>query len=186
MQRKTQKLTTTAIMLALAMILSLIKVWKQPWGGSVTLLSMLPIVMISVKYGLSWGIFTGFVYSLLQLFADLGEVVSWGLTPHVLIGTVLFDYIIAFTVLGLSSLFGKGSLEKVLAGISFSVVLRFICHFISGSVLFGEFAWEGWNVYSYSFIYNGAYMLPELIFTLIGATILFKIPAIQKMIKFDC
>lgn len=180
---KTKKLVTTAVMIALAAVLSMVKIWKMPWGGSVTLLSMVPIVIVSLKYGTKWGLFSAFVYSLVQLFLDLGELMSWGLTPAILIGSFAFDYILAYTALGLAGIFGNKSIEKVTAGISLAVFIRFVCHFISGSVLFGEMAWEGWNKFAYSFCYNGAYMLPELILTVIGTIVIYKIPSINKLIN---
>ena len=179
---KTKKLVTTAIMIALATVLSLIKVWKMPGGGAVTLLSMLPIVIVSLKYGTKWGLISAFVYSLVQLFMDLGELMSWGLTPAILIASFAFDYILAFTALGLSGVFGNKNIKSAVCGITLALFLRFVCHFISGAVLFGEFAWDGLNKYAYSLCYNGADMLPELIFTVIGVVILYNIPSVNKLI----
>ena len=174
MKNRTERLVTTAVMIALGTILSFIKVWKMPMGGSVTLLSMLPVALVSLKYGAKWGFFGGFVYSIVQLMLDLGEVTGWGLTPTVLVGTILLDYILAYTALGFCGIFGKDTTFSIVRGISFAMVVRFLCHFISGSILFGIWAWDGWNVYLYSFCYNGLYMLPEMIFTIIGAGFLFR------------
>ena len=79
------KLTVSAVFISLATVLSLIKVIEMPLGGSVTLLSMLPIVMLSVMFGLKWGFGAAFVYSLAQLAMGLPAVLSWGLTPAMLI-----------------------------------------------------------------------------------------------------
>lgn len=179
---KTKKLVTTAMMIALASVLSMVKIWEMPWGGSVTLLSMLPMVILSFRYGTKWGIFSSFAYSVVQLLTDVGKVMSWGLTPAIFAGTVIFDYLLAYTALGFSSVFGKKTHTAVLSGVSLALFLRFVCHFISGSVLFGEMAWKGWNKYAYSFCYNGAYMLPELIFTLIGITVMYKTASVRRLL----
>ena len=181
-RNKTSRMVTTAILIALAAILSLIKVFKMPMGGSVTLVSMLPIALISLKYGYKWGFFGAFVYSLVQMFLDLGEVMSWGLTPAVLAGSIFLDYIAAYTSLGFCGIFGKKDSKAICGGIAVAMVARFVFHFLSGSILFATWAWEGWNPYAYSFCYNGLYMLPEMIFTMIGAVILFKLPAVKKLL----
>ncbi len=174
-------ITLSAVMVALGTALSFVKVWEMPLGGSVTLLSMLPIVMVSCMLGVKWGLASAFVYAAIQLFVDLGKVLSWGLTPAMLIGTLLFDYIIAFTVLGLAGLFVKKGYYGVLGGTALAISLRFVSHFISGYVIFRnleQFSIFG-NVFTnkpflYSVAYNGFYMLPELVLTLIGTAILFK------------
>ena len=86
-----KKLTRCAILIALATVLSLVKIYKLPLGGSITLLSMLPICMISFMYGVKWGIGGAFVYSVIQLALDLAEVLTWGLSPISLAGPVIFD-----------------------------------------------------------------------------------------------
>ena len=126
------KLTLSAVFVALATVLSLIEVIRMPLGGSVTLLSMLPIVMISIMFGLKWGFGTAFVYALGQLALGLPEVLTWGLTPAMLIGTVLFDYIIAFTVLGIAGIFAKKGYAGICGGVALAIFLRFVSHFISG------------------------------------------------------
>ena len=174
-------ITLSAVMVALGTALSFVKVWEMPLGGSVTLLSMLPIVMVSCMLGVKWGLASSFVYAAIQLFVDLGKVLSWGLTPAMLIGTLLFDYIIAFTVLGLAGLFVKKGYYGVLGGTALAVALGFVSHFVSGYVIFRnleQFSIFG-NVFTnkpflYSVAYNGFYMLPELVLTLIGTAILFK------------
>ena len=181
-------ITLSAVMVALGTALSFVKVWEMPLGGSVTLLSMLPIVMVSCMLGVKWGLASAFVYAAIQLFVDLGKVLSWGLTPAMLIGTLLFDYIIAFTVLGLAGLFVKKGYYGVLGGTALAISLRFVSHFVSGYVIFRnleQFSIFG-NVFTnkpflYSVAYNGFYMLPELVLTLIGTAILFKNKKIRSI-----
>lgn len=176
-----------AVMIALATVLSLIKVYSLPWGGSITLLSMLPIVLFSIRHGLAKGLLVSFAYSMIQLFLDLGSVLSWGLTPGTLIACFFLDYILAFTAVGLSGMLRKKQLAGWLTGTALAIVVRFAVHFISGCALWHSYGelWNGFsteNTYLYSFLYNGSYMLPELIFTLIGAFILLKTPQFKRLI----
>ena len=176
------KLTLSAIFVALATVLSLIKVYKLPLGGAVTLLSMLPIVMLSVMLGVKWGLGAAFVYSLAQLFLDLGDVLTWGLTPASLVGTIFLDYIFAFTVLGLAGLFAKKGYLGICFGSVLVMVLRFLCHFVSGIIIFD--IWCEWDsVWLYSLCYNGSFMLPELILTTVAAVILFRLPQVKKIMN---
>lgn len=179
-----EKLVTSAILLALAMVLSMIKVYKLPLGGSVTLLSMLPVCVLSLKYGMKWGFVCSFLYAFIQLGTDLGEVMSWGMDIRMWIGCIVFDYVLAYGILGISGIFRKKKTPVMLMGVAVAVVIRFISHFISGAIFFDIWMPEEFsNPYLYSLVYNGSYMLPELIFTLIGAGILFGVPVIKRLIK---
>jgi thiamine transporter len=182
---KTKRMVLTALLISLATVLSLIKVWKMPLGGSVTLLSMLPIAMLSIEYGIKWGISSALLYSVVQLCLDFGEVLSWGLTPAILIGTIIFDYILAYTALGISGAFRSKGIKGICSGIFIALLIRFISHFISGTILFSNWCPEGWNTALYSICYNGAYMLPEMIVTMIGASVMFKLPQINKLMQGD-
>lgn len=185
---KTLALVEGAIMVALATVLSFIRVYKLPWGGSITLLSMLPIAVYSIRRGVKAGLGAAFVFSLVQ-FAQgaLDGLFGWGLTPVMLVACILLDYILAFTVLGFAGIFrNKGAAGK-LFGTMFALFLRFACHFGSGVIIWKSFGelWDGFatdNTYLYSFLYNGSYMLPEMIFTGIGAYILFKIPQTARLL----
>lgn len=179
----TKKLVTSGIMIGLAAVLSMVKVWEMPLGGSITLLSMLPICMLSIRYGVKWGVFSALAYSLTQIALGLGSLMSWGMTATMWFGSITFDYILAFTTLGLAGLFREKGLIGTVGGVALSMVLRFICHFISGVIFFDIWCPEGWNVAVYSVAYNGAYMLPELIITAIGAGILLKAPQTRKIFQ---
>lgn len=182
MNRKTKRITLSAVMIALGAVLSFVRIFELPLGGSVTLLSMLPICMISICYGNRWGVFCSLIYVLLQIVTDAGKLMGYGMTPVTWIACLLFDYIIAFGILGLSGMFRRRGTVGQCAGIAVSLIIRFVSHFISGAFVFSAFAPEGWNVYVYSLCYNGSYMLPELMFTLIGAVLLLRLPQIKKLI----
>ena len=187
MNSNTKALIESAITVALATVLSMIKIWEMPLGGSITLLSMLPIMLVSVRHGVKWGLGAAFVYSWTQVLT--GKVFSWGLTPTMLVASLLLDYILAFTVLGLAGAFRKKGTAGVIAGMVMSCVLRFIVHFISGIVLwtnveefivFGQ-SWVNRPVL-YSLCYNGLYMLPETVFAIIGAVVLLAVPQTKKLL----
>ena len=167
-------LVECAIMVSLSFVLSLIKIWEMPFGGSITLLSMLPVCMVSLRHGIKWGLGAAFVYSWTQ--ALISGAVGWGLSVGVLIICFLFDYIIAFTVLGLAGVFGNRGFKRQVMGIVLACILRFLCHYISGVTIWSSSALDAGftNPYLYSLLYNGAYMLPETIFTCIGAVLLLK------------
>ncbi|MGN0424088.1 MAG: energy-coupled thiamine transporter ThiT [Acetatifactor sp.] len=189
--QKTKILVEGAAMVALATVLSFIRVFKLPWGGSITLLSMLPIVLFSIRRGVKSGLVVSFVYALVQFFQGvLDGLFGWGLTPGMLIACILLDYALAFFVLGLAGLFRKKGIAGWIGGIALAVGLRFVCHFLSGVVIWGSFGelWSGFstdNTWLYSFLYNGCYMLPEMIFTIIGAVALLSTPQGKKLLNQD-
>ena len=132
-QTKTHTLCECAIMLALAIILSFIQFGHLPWGGSITLASMLPICLVSIKYGCKWGLGTAFCFSWFQILQ--GGVFGWGLTPTMLIASLLLDYILAFTVLGLAGIFRKKQFWGNVIGTLLACLLRFLIHFAAGIIL---------------------------------------------------
>lgn len=188
--KKIQMLVEGAIMVALATVLSFIKIIKLPWGGSITLLSMLPITIFSVKWGLKSGMLVSVLYAIIQLLQGimLDGLLGWGLTPVALISCIMLDYVLAFSALGVGGIFRKKGVAGWLGGISLSIALRYVCHLISGAAIFHSagMLWEGFitdNEWLYSAVYNAAYMLPELLFTVIGATVLLTAPVIKKYIR---
>ena len=171
---KTLILVECAIMLGFAAVLCNAVLWRQPMGGSVTPMSMLPIVLISIKYGVKIGLPVAFLFSLIEFASSRFVMFGWGMTPAAVIGSVMLDYILAFTLIGFAGMLRTKGFVGWISGISLVMALRFICHVISGIIIFGQWAPEGQNVAVYSIIYNGAYMLPELGFTVVGAAVLLK------------
>ncbi len=177
-------LTECAILIAIATVLSFIKIYKLPWGGSVTALSMLPILLAGYRNGFKWGVITAFTYGFLQLMVDIAEIASWGLTAGIFIGAILFDYLLAYGSLCLAGLFSNKK-YGLLIGTCVALPLRFIMHFISGYIFFASWTPEGQTPFAYSVVYNGSYMLPELIITAIAAVIISNIPAVSGKKKND-
>lgn len=173
--KNTKKLTLSAIMVALASVLSMISVYRLANGGSVTLASMVPIILISYLYDVKWSVLTALVYAILQMIMGFyppptNDVVSYFLV-------VMLDYILAFGSLGLAGAFfkmlGKNKIAITLSG-AIVVIMRFICHFLSGIIIWDVLAPEGQSVYWYSLTYNGSYMGLELIVTVAVLSLLSK------------
>ncbi len=171
--KKTTKLVECAILIAMAFALSFIKVFDLPYGGSVTAASMVPIIIAGYRHGLKWGLATGFAYSLLQLLTGLGNV-SYATTWMAAVAIIVLDYIVAFSVLGLVGIFERNKKQTIvlISGTVVVCILRYICHVITGCTV-----WAGVSIPStdglwYSIVYNGSYMLPETIVTVIVVAII--------------
>jgi len=180
---KTRLLAESAVMIALAIVLDAIKIAALPYGGSTTLASMLPILLICLKNGPKWGFGTSFVYSMIQLFLSLGKVSAWGLSAKVFVICILFDYLVPYTILGVASFFGKKNRIRALCGAGFAIFLRFLCHFITGITIWATWADGLGSVLLYSLTYNGAFMLPELILTLVIMTLLTQVSQFRRLLE---
>lgn len=166
----TTQLAFCSMALALGTVLSNIKLFRFPTGGSITLLSMLVIALPGLFFGLVPGILTGIAYGFLQMLID----------PYILYPMQLVvDYILAFGALGLSGLFVNCKKNALIKGYIAAIVGRFIFAVISGWIFFGEYAWEGWGAFSYSLAYNAIYIFSEAVLTVI----VLMIPGVSKAIK---
>ena len=165
MQKMSTKMMVEAgIMIALAQILSYIKIFEAPYGGSVTAGSMVPIIIFSLRWGYKKGILVGFTYGILQFV--LGPKYSY----HII--SLLMDYFVAFSALGLAGLFNDSRAGSIM-GTCLAVFVRFVCHVISGIVVFGSFAPDTMNPAVYSIIYNAAYLLPEMAISVLIVSVIY-------------
>lgn len=186
--KKLLALVEGAIMVALATVLCFIRIVRFPWGGSVTLLSMLPITVYSIRRGVKCGLLASFVFSLVQFLQGVIDgLFGWGLSGGMLIACILFDYIIAFTVLGLAGAFGNKSLGAMVGGTVMAIFLRYVSHVISGAAVWHSVGkiWEAFstdNEWVYSIIYNGVYMGIELVLTVAVTVLLLKLPQTKQLI----
>ena len=143
-------------------------------GGSVTLLSMLPFVLVSFRHGVKWGLFTGLVNGCLQML--LGFWAPPTPTFIYFLGEILLDYLVAFMALGTAEFFArpfKNRMVGVAVGTAIAGFLRFMCSFLSGVLVWGNLN-EGLSAWTYSLVYNASYMLPETLLTVVGAVLLIK------------
>ena len=146
----TRELAEIAIIVALSVVLNQIIVYRMPQGGSITLGSMVPIMILSMRRGVKVGVLGGTVFGLVQMVIE-------GYIYYPL--QIILDYPLAFACLGLAGFFKKlPPLGAVVA-----IAGRFVCHFVSGFYFFGEYAPAGMNPVVYSAMYNGSYLLPEAI-----------------------
>lgn len=213
MNFNTKRLTTTAMMLAVATVLALVCAYipflNLPFGGGFTIASMLPLVIISYMYGVKWGLFSGFVYSIIQLLLGHSTVMALftpgtddfqGIGAAILI--CLIDYVLAYTALGLGGIFrdrAKSKARALVLGVILALGIRYLCHVISGCIFYGIwaerfFSQEGFplgaqilNTFSgfglsllYSIVYNGLFMLPEILITAVAAIPAARIRYIKK------
>jgi len=168
-KRSTKVLVTSAILIAIAFGLNQITLFRMPQGGSVTPFSMLVVVLIGYLFGPRQGILAGMAFGLLDLL-----IAPYAMTPV----QIILDYPFAFGALGLAGLFRKYK-KGLTIGYAIGVFGRFLCVFISGVVFWGIYAPEGTNVFVYSAVYNGTYLLVEGVITLI----LIQIPAVKNIIE---
>lgn len=162
----TNELVVGALCLALAYVLSCLKLYELPNGGTITPASMLPIFVFAYIYGPVKGLFVAFVYSLLQLTQGI-YVVHWV--------QFLLDYTLGFTVIGASGFFRNSIIPGIVSG----GLLRYLCSFLSGWLFFGEYAPEGQAPWLYSLLYNGSYMIPEILI----CSLICLIPAMKKALE---
>lgn len=164
-----KQLAFCAVSIALGTVLSYIKVFSFPTGGSITLLSMLIVCLPGYWFGLGAGIMTGVAYGVLQMLID----------PYILYPMQLvMDYLLAFGALGLAGLFAKRK-HGMIPGYITGVLGRYVFAVLSGWIFFGMYAWEGWNPLLYSVVYNGIYIFAEAIVTIV----ILLLPPVKKAME---
>ena len=166
----TRMMANASLCIALAFILSYVKLYEMPQGGSVTLASMLPIFLFAYAYGVAPGLMIGFAYGLLQFVQG-----GWFVHPI----QFLLDYPLAFAMLGFAGVARRlPDNWGMIPGILLGTILRFICAFLTGVFFWGEGAGEQ-SVFIYSAIYNGTYLIPETTICLAFA----MIPQIRRIAR---
>ena len=213
---KTRRLTESAMLLALAIVLEFVSkmfIPEMPFGGQITLVSMLPVVLISYRHGVKWGFVSAFAYALIEMLIGMKTVSAAFLPGYFGDGAMivnalamcLLDYVLAFTLLGLGGIF-RNKIQKpglsLMCGSLVALGARYLSHILSGYILFGSYAeWfftqEGFPAWGaslvgslggqmlsivYSVVYNGMYMVPEILITAIVALLLGRVPQIVKKV----
>lgn len=214
---KTKRLTESAMLLAMAIVLELVSkmfIPEMPFGGQVTLVSMLPVVLISYRHGVKWGLVSGVAYALIEM-AIGAKTVAAAFQPGYFGDSVmvvnalimcLLDYLVAYTMMGLGGIF-RNRMENRGAALACGALValgaRYLSHVLSGYILFS--GWAEWfftqdgfpawgaNLVSslspqmlglvYSLVYNGMYMVPEMILTAIAAVLIARVPKIVTKVS---
>ena len=217
MTNKTRRLTESAMLLAVAIVLELVSkmvIPEMPFGGQITLVSMLPVVLISYRHGIKWGLVTGLAYAALEM-ALGAKTVAAAFQPGyfgdgvMLVNALIMcalDYVVAFTVLGLGGCFRnriQNSGLSLMCGSLVALGARYVAHIASGYILFSGWAewfftqdgFPGWGAklveslspqllgLTYSVVYNGMYMVPEILLTAVAALLIARVPKIVTKIS---
>lgn len=214
MTSKLRRLTESAMLLAMAIVLELVSkmlIPEMPFGGQITLVSMLPVVLISYRHGVKWGLVSAVAYAFLEMALGAKTVMAAFQPDYFGDGVLivnalvmcLLDYVVAFTVLGLGGVFRNRIKNPSIALMSGSLVAlgaRYVTHIASGYILFAGYAewfftqdgFPAWGAslveslspemlgFLYSVVYNGMYMIPEMIITALVSLLLARIPLIVK------
>lgn len=217
MQTKTKRLTESAMLLAMAIVLELVSksfIPEMPFGGQITLVSMLPVVLISYRHGVKLGLVSGLCYALIEMVIGAKTVAAAFQPGYFGDGTMilnalimcLLDYILAFSLLGLGGIFRnkiKNPGLSLMCGSLVALGARYLAHVLSGYILFSGWAewfftqdgfpaWGAQLVQSltpgvlgwvYSLVYNGMYMVPELILTALASLLIARVPKIVAKVS---
>lgn len=217
MSAKTKRITESAMLLAMAIVLELVSktfIPEQTFGGQITIVSMLPVVLIAYRHGVKWGFVATFTYALLEM-ALGAKTVSSAFLPGffgdgaMIVNAIvmcLLDYIVAYTVLALAGVF-RNRIKRpgisLMAGSLVALGARYVTHILSGYILFSSWAewyftqdgFPAWGAqlveslspaglgWVYSIVYNGMYMIPEMVFTAIVALVIAKIPGVVRKVS---
>ena len=217
MQTKTKRLTESAMLLAVAIVLELVSklfIPEQPFGGQLTIVSMLPVVLISYRHGIKWGLWAGVGYAMIEMLLGAKTVAAafqpgyFGDETMIVNALIMciMDYVLAFTVLGLGGIF-RNKIQNpgmsLMCGSLVALGARYAAHVISGYILFAGWAewfftqdgFPAWGAglvqalspqmlgFVYSLVYNGMYMIPEIILTAVVSVILARVPKIVTKIS---
>lgn len=217
MTNKTKRLTESAMLLAMAIVLELVSkmvIPEMPFGGQVTLVSMLPVVLISYRHGVKWGLVSGVAYALIEMAIGARTVAAAFQPGYFGDGVMLLnafimcvlDYLVAFTVLGIGGIFRdkiKNPGISLMCGSLAALGARYLAHILSGYILFAGWAeWfftqDGFPAWGaalverlssnalglvYSVVYNGFYMVPEIILTAVVSVLLARVPKIVTKVS---
>lgn len=214
---KTKRLTESAMLLSVAIVLEFISkmfIPEMPFGGQLTLASMLPVVLISYRHGVKWGIVTGVAYALIEMAIGAKTVAAAFQPGYFGDGTMivnalimcLLDYLVAFTLLGIGGIFRnriKNPGAALCWGSVVALLARYAAHTVSGYILFSGWAewfftqdgFPAWGAalvescspdmlgFAYSLVYNGMYMIPEILITATAAALIAKVPGIVTKVS---
>ena len=180
-QKATKSLAVCAMMLAVATLFSLIR-YQLPFGGEITFFSMVPLLYVAFHYTLGWASLTALSFSLLQMAIAFYPPPAQSFPAFA--GVVLLDYVLAYGMMSLAGIFSRplNGMKKIMAGSAIAFLGRFLCHFVSGILIWSSNAPEGQPVALYSLLYNGAFVLGEWILSTAALLALEKLAPNQKIL----
>lgn len=162
-----------SLIVSICFVIELFPILTLPFGGSVTVGKMLPLIFFTYFYGLKSGIFAGLIYSILQM------IIFFHIPPaktfFAFTLAILFDYIIPYLSIGFTALFKNTfcNVKKYFTiSIVFSYTVRFLCCAFSGVVIWSKYIPKEYNIWIYSVVYNLIYIVPEIIIALIICNVL--------------
>ena len=167
---KIRMLSEGALLMAVGTILSLIPLWKMPWGGAIDL-AMAPILLFAVRWGVKWGLVEGLAFGTLQMIFEGGVAIGWQ--------SILGDFLVAFTALGLAGIC-RGMEKGIFAGTLVGGLARFLVHWVVGATIWAQYMPEEFfgmtmtTPWMYSFLYNGFYMFIDIALCLVIFGLLWK------------
>ena len=184
-QTNLRSLTESAICVAAAVVLSLFTLFTMPLGGSVTPFATLPIIIIGLRHGSKWGVSAALVFSMTQLLLGMGNVLA---VPVKTFGNLalcaMLDYVLAYTVLGFTGALYRRFQQRWLGlciAIGLTGLCRMACSVISGIVVWGPYAPEGWDIAAYSFAYNALWCVPDTAMVLIACLALTQVRKLELL-----
>ncbi len=181
-QKKILRLMESGLMLAVATVLSMVKVLDLPYGGSITAFSALPLLLVAYRHGTPWGLLTALAHALIQLLLGMGTL-SYATSAMAAVAILVLDYLLAFTVLGLGGVFRRTVSNQgtaLVLGALLTGAMRYILHVIAGCTVWAGLSIPTEAALVYSLAYNATYMLPETLVTVLGAWYLSKAVNLQE------
>lgn len=170
-RQSTRRLVESALMVAISTALSLFTVAQLPYGGSITVASALPIILVAYRHGIGWGLGAGAAYAVLQQLLGLSNL-SYFSTWQSVLAIIVLDYLAAFTVTGLGGIF-RGIIRRqstaLCCGALLISLLRYVCHVVSGATVWAGFSIPTEAALLYSLGYNATYMIPETLVLVLAA-----------------
>lgn len=166
----TRMLCEGALLVVLAQILDFFPLWRMPWGGTISL-SMAPFFVFACRWGVGPGLMGGFVLGVLQFMSNGGVALGWQ--------SIVGDYLVAFTVLGLAGLF-RGGRTSIFLGTITGSAARFLVHYVVGATIWAEYMPDTFfgmtmtTPWFYSLLYNGFYMVIDMVLCLVVFALLIK------------
>ena len=171
MKFEAKVLAEIIVFAALSAALYTLRPFSLPYGGSITLGSMVPVMWLALRRGLRIGCVAGAIFGLAALPIDVMLLPYSPITNPL---QVVLEYPIAFGMLGLAGLFHKKSTVLAIVGVGLSVFIKFLLHFIAGIIFWAYTVPTGWDPAVYSAVYNGSFLFPEFIISGILIFILVK------------